>query len=162
MTRLALTVLLTCGLLAPVAAACARQPAATGTRDWGCWYAAATRYHVNPVLLFAVSHVETDNHSGVAHRNPNGSYDLGVMQINSAWLPTLRRYGITAADLLEKPCVNVNVGAWILSRTIAKHGLNWRGIGAYNATTQWKQARYARKVDAELVRLADRSNRGAG
>lgn len=117
---------------------------------WACWYQAAKRYHVDPALLYSVARVETKATSGVVARNSDGSYDIGVMQINSSWLPELAKYGITAATLRHNACVNVMIGAWILSQSVQQYGLNWKGVGAYNASTPWKRARYAAKVAHEL------------
>lgn len=128
--------------------------ASPGQADgWSCWGEAADRYGVDVLVLYAIAQVESGARSGLVNKNGNSSYDMGVMQINSWWLPRLEPYGITAKDLLTNPCLNVHVGAWILSQTIKRYGYTWRGIGAYNAVTDWKRARYARKVAAQLDRL---------
>ena len=65
----------------------------------------------------------------------------------------LQRYGISEKDLMDA-CTNIDVGAWILSGVVAKHGYNWNAIGAYNAAcVQLKgaacveaRATYANKV----------------
>jgi soluble lytic murein transglycosylase-like protein len=131
-------------------------PAHAEQKTWSCWEEAASRHNLDPVLLYAIARVETGARSGVVSGNTNGSYDIGVMQINSSWLPRLAKVGITAQMLRDKPCLNVKVGAWILSDTINRYGMNWRGVGAYNATTDWKRARYARKVAAELRRIQEK------
>lgn len=147
--------------LAPVSNARASSDSAGADgASWACWYQAAARYRVSPELLFSIAHVETRVRSGVIHRNDNGTYDVGVMQINSTWLPVLAKYHITLHDIATKPCVNVNVGAWILSRTIEKYGLNWRGVGAYNAASDALRARYANKVAAALRRIGRQAERG--
>ena len=66
------------------------------------------------------------------NKNKNNSYDIGMMQINSFWLPTLAKYGITANDLLN-PCTSVFVGSWIMAQNIKRFGFNQDGIGAYNS-----------------------------
>jgi hypothetical protein len=97
-----------------------------------------------------------------SHEHRTGSVDLGLMQINSRWLATLARYGITREGLLE-PCTSVMVGAWILADLFARHGTTWEAVGAYNAactqlTREACTARrnaYAAKVHAALpIRLA--------
>ena len=146
---------------------------ADGNNGWQCWQDASDRYRVPVDLLYAISRVESGNKANIiSAANTNGTYDIGVMQINSAWLPNLRTYGITREVLLSDPCKNVNIGAWILSTSIAKYGYNWRGIGAYNAFTDSKRMIYARRVVAMYDRVVkerytikpdkhDAKNRGA-
>lgn len=59
--------------------------------------------------------------------------DIGVMQIWSNWLPKLAKYNITEKHLLKYPCVNINVGAWILADNFSRFGKNKKSLGAYNA-----------------------------
>ena len=98
-----------------------------------CWAAAAHRYDLPVELLYAIGQVESGHKIAAVGTNTNGSRDLGVMQINSNWLPMLNRYGITEQDLLTKPCTNIQVGAWILAQEVARTGYTWYSIGAYNA-----------------------------
>lgn len=110
-----------------------------------CFDEAAARYRVPTSLLMAISRVESSGNPQAINRNPDGSYDIGHMQINSRWLPTLRRFGIDEQSLLD-PCINTYVGAWILAQNIHRLGYNWEAIGAYNASSPDKRLRYARKV----------------
>lgn len=99
-----------------------------------CWDAAARYQHVpglNPWLLYAVAYVESRHNPYAIGRNTNGSYDLGLMQINSSWFPTLKRYGISPR-LLTNACASTFVGAWVLADTIHRYGYTWEAIGAYN------------------------------
>lgn len=66
------------------------------------------------------------------HLAGSASIDVGLMQINSAWLPKLARHGVTAADLRD-PCTSIEVGAWILSGLVQRLGDTWEAVGAYNA-----------------------------
>lgn len=100
-----------------------------------CWEAAAQRYAVSPQLLYAIARVESNLNPGainLGHLARTGTYDIGLMQINSSHLSRLATYGISEADLYE-PCTNIHVGAWLLSDAFARHGVGWRGVGAYNA-----------------------------
>ncbi|WP_226019909.1 lytic transglycosylase domain-containing protein [Serratia symbiotica] len=67
----------------------------------------------------AIAEVESSMNPGVIglnKKNEKGiSEDVGLMQINSSWLPKLASMGITRKDLLENPFQNVFVGAWILA-----------------------------------------------
>jgi soluble lytic murein transglycosylase-like protein len=137
----------------------------TSTASASCWEAAGARHGVHPWLLAAIATVESGlNPRAVnrSHESRTGSVDLGLMQINSRWLPVLARYGITREGLFE-PCTSVMVGAWILADLFARHGTTWEAVGAYNAactqlTREACTARrnaYAAKVHAELpIRLA--------
>ncbi|RAR50487.1 UNVERIFIED_CONTAM: transglycosylase-like protein with SLT domain [Acidovorax defluvii] len=114
-----------------------------------CFDEAARRYHVPVELLKAISKVESNGNPNARNVNKNGSYDIGHMQINSWWLRTLDRYGIDEKTLLD-PCINTNIGAWVLAQNIARYGLTWNAVGAYNAATESKRLVYARKVARAL------------
>lgn len=90
--------------------------------------------------------------SNAINFNKNNTYDIGLMQINTIWLPQLRKYGISKADLFD-PCTNIHVGAWILSGLIQRHGLNWDAIGRYNGGGQDNRTRYAWKVYKRLKNI---------
>lgn len=122
---------------------------AYGQADNACFEQAAKRYRVSAQLLRSISRVESGGNPAAFHRNANGSWDIGHMQINSAWLPTLAKYGITK-DRLTNPCVNTHVGAWILANNFRRMGYGWNAVGAYNANSPDKIAAYARKVAANL------------
>ena len=67
-----------------------------------CWDQAAQRHGLAAELLYAVARVESDlNPRAVnrSHLQRTGSYDIGLMQINSSHLRTLaRRHGLVAGD----------------------------------------------------------------
>lgn len=113
---------------------------------------AAAFHRVHPALVRAIASVESRLNPAARNVNRNGSDDVGLMQINSAWLPMLARYGISRSSLYNA-CTNAYVGAWILSQNVARLGLNWNAVGAYNAATPHLRLRYARRVYAELLRV---------
>lgn len=99
-----------------------------------CYNEAASRYGVPEPLLRAIAQVESGSADArtVENVNPNGTRDIGRMQINSGWLTTLRPYGITENSLREE-CTSIHVGAWILANNMLQHGgLSWTAVGAYN------------------------------
>jgi soluble lytic murein transglycosylase-like protein len=113
-----------------------------------CFEKAGTEYGVSPHLLWAIAKVESGFIPQAINWNPNGTYDYGVMQINSSWAGKL---GMDTWESLGEPCTNVRVGAWILAQCIQKHGYTWEAVGCYNASDRKKRQRYARKVYAVLT-----------
>ncbi len=110
-----------------------------------CWEDAGQRYGINPQLLVAIARTESGLNPKAINRNRNGSMDVGLMQINSSWLPKLAEFGIRQEQLYD-PCTSIHVGAWILAHNIRRHGNSWGAVGAYNAVSPDKQRVYARKV----------------
>jgi soluble lytic murein transglycosylase-like protein len=115
-----------------------------------CWEDAAARYGVNPSVLYAIAKTESGLNPLATNRNKNGSYDIGLMQINSSWLPVLRKYGVLEQQLFD-PCTSIHVGAWILAQNMQKLGNSWEAVGAYNARTPELRAKYAQKVERNIA-----------
>ncbi|KAB8065248.1 lytic transglycosylase domain-containing protein [Janthinobacterium violaceinigrum] len=121
-----------------------------------CWREIGAKYGISPYLLHAIAKTESNLNPRIVSRpNANGSYDIGLMQINSSWLPIIARYGITEAQLLE-PCVSIEVGAWILAQNIHRLGNSWTAVGAYNSPNAATGLRYAARVYRNLVPEAAR------
>lgn len=117
-----------------------------------CFNEASLRYQIPEKLLKAIAHTETKMNPLALNYNKNGSYDMGIMQINSYWLPKLNRVGIQKEELFDG-CKNIQVGAWILSENIKRYGFGLKAIGAYNATTPALQMKYANKVMKNMERI---------
>jgi soluble lytic murein transglycosylase-like protein len=114
-----------------------------------CWDDAAQRYQVSSALLYAIARTESDLNPQALGRNGNGSRDIGLMQINSSWLPTLATHGIGERELFE-PCTNIHVGAWILAGNVSRLGYTWDAVGAYNAASPALRRAYIEKVRRHL------------
>lgn len=119
-----------------------------------CYELAAQQHGVNPLLLKAIAHVESSGNPNAVNINRQFSRyneDIGLMQINSNWLPELAKFGIQRDDLFN-PCVNVHVGAWILARQMRTYGNTWQAVGAYHSVTPHLNTRYAQRVHQQLLR----------
>ena len=130
-----------------------------------CFAWAAEKYAINEQLLRAIAKVESNNQSQAVNVNSDGSFDVGLMQINSRHFDHLaRRYHISVADIME-PCMNVQIGAWILAGAIRTHGPTWRAVGAYNAGglagREKTREIYVAKVWAAMQKQQTQSKRGA-
>jgi len=90
-----------------------------------CLNRAASYYKV-PVLLLDAILWQEGGTDGVGKLDPNGTYDLGLAQINSQWLQVFARDGITAKEVLDNPCENIYAAGYILDKYVNLFGgHNW-------------------------------------
>ncbi|WP_244968958.1 lytic transglycosylase domain-containing protein [Rosenbergiella collisarenosi] len=132
-----------------------------------CFQTAGQRYHISPYLLKSIALVESGNSTKSININRDRkgkviSLDYGVMQINDMHFTELRRLGIptSSKDLLEKKCLNIQIGAWILAQHLRHCGQTWECLGSYNAGFSKKNKLlrniYARKVYATWLKIRER------
>jgi hypothetical protein len=112
-----------------------------------CFDEAGAMYAINPNILKAIAKVESNYQTRAINWNKNGTYDFGVMQINSNWAYTI---GIERWNTLGDSCSNIKTGAMILSGCMKKYGYTWNAIGCYNSQTPDKRDRYAQMVYHQL------------
>lgn len=128
-----------------------------------CWQQAAARYSLDAWLLYAIANQESGLNPAAFNRNRDGTYDQGIMQINSSHHRLLARMGITP-EMLWEPCLNIHVGAWVLAESIRIFGPTWNAVGGYNAGTKKdaktdaKRAAYARRIERHYYRLQQRAD----
>ncbi len=122
-----------------------------GTANAFCFDEAGAAYGISPRLLWGISKGESNFDPAAINYNTNGTYDFGLMQINSSWAPTLRRMGIPW-NALADPCTNVKVGAWVLAHCVRDYGYTWTAVGCYNSRTPSKRDRYAARIAKLLSR----------
>lgn len=116
-----------------------------------CFNGAAAFHHVNSLVLTSIAKVESNYNPAAINRNRNGTYDYGLMQINSSWFPELRRWGVDPG-VLRDPCANIYIGAWILSKSMWKYGNTWHAVGAYNTGAPSATGdKYAYRVWREIM-----------
>lgn len=120
-----------------------------------CLMMAAKAYDLPPAIMMGIHAVE-GGRPGVVSVNKNASEDYGVMQINSVWLPVLAEHYKRPEEeirgrLIEDPCFNTAVAAWILRGRIDRAGGDvWRGVGHYHSYTPHLAERYRQKVRRAL------------
>lgn len=98
-------------------------------------------------------------------KNKNGSYDLGLMQINTINLNQIKESysDITPADIACKPCLNITIGTWLLSQRINETNDVWKGIGHYHSRTPKYRDRYLKKISnavSKIMKQQAHSNEG--
>lgn len=116
-----------------------------------CLFLAAQNYMVPPAVLLGIMQVEGGRPGIEAGPNTNGTYDLGVMQINTLWVKELAEYwGVdrkTARKWIrDDVCTNMGVAAWILRQKINQTGNLNTAIAYYHSATPHIGSRYRRKV----------------
>ena len=97
-----------------------------------CIQAASRRYQVPVEDLYALLENEGAG-PGVAAHDPNGTVDLGPMQVNTCHLPFLSHYGYTYDTLKNNACANVEAGAWVFARCLFISNNVIQAAACYNA-----------------------------
>ncbi len=126
-----------------------------------CMSLVASIYELPPRVLPSIQAVE-GGRPGMVSRNRNGSEDLGVMQVNTVWLPALARYtGLAAAEvrrrLIEVPCFNIAAAGAILRTHLDESGGDlMRAVGNYHSRTPERHLQYRGKVMGAAERLFGR------
>lgn len=104
---------------------------------------------IDPWMLWAIGDTESGHNAYAINRNKNGTYDIGVMQINSTHF---KEYGLRPEDLYN-PRTNILMGAIILRDCFNRHGNSWMAINCYNGLSLDNKVNntYAKKVYKHLV-----------
>jgi hypothetical protein len=132
---------------------------ALGTDAFGfCFEEAGAQYGINPQILRAIAKVESNFNPAAVNKNANGTYDVGLMQINSSWAATI---GKDRWKALGDACYNTKTGAWILSMCMNKYGYTWKAIGCYNSQTPQKRDRYSKMVFDQLQHVKPQAQEAA-
>lgn len=107
-----------------------------------CAIKAATAYEVPVNLLLAIAEKESGR-PGQWVRNTNGTYDVGTMQFNTAYLAELKPFGIEAHHVAASGCYPYALAAWRVRHHL-KHdqGDVWTRAANYHSRTPAFNARY--------------------
>lgn len=117
-----------------------------------CTVRAGREFMLPPEALLAMA-MQENGRPGMKKANSNGSFDLGVMQINTVWLKERSplKYYVNGQQLADDVCANIHTAAWILASHFGKTGDIWRAIGHYHSPgTPALARRYVMAVHGKL------------
>jgi hypothetical protein len=123
-----------------------------------CMALVASIYHLPPRVLPAIHAIE-GGRAGMVSPNTNGTQDLGVMQVNTLWLPALARYTRLSEEevrerLIHHPCFNIAAaGAIMRTHLNETRGDLMRAVGNYHSRTSVRHHQYRDKVTDAARRL---------
>lgn len=126
-----------------------------------CVAQASEEFSVPKIVILGIIKTESGGNVRAVHHNRNGTYDYGVMQINSTWIHKLwHDYGIkTNYATLMKPCYNIRVGAWILHRELLASGsMFWSGVGNYHSHSKSRNRDYQQKIAKNIEWISMNTN----
>ncbi|RLM24782.1 pilus assembly protein [Brenneria alni] len=106
-----------------------------------CFDAAGAKYRIDSLLVKAIATGESALNPDAVNINRDKktrrevSRDYGLMQVNSTHIPKLVATSVIRdkRELLTKPCLNVQIGTWILAKHFQVCGISWNCLGSYNA-----------------------------
>ncbi|WP_419581952.1 hypothetical protein [Thiolapillus sp.] len=109
------------------------------------------KYEIPANIMLAVAEKEGGK-PGQWVRNSNGTYDVGYMQFNTAYLKSLKKYGIEAKHVAAGGCYSYDLAAWRISAHLrdGQKGDMWTRVANYHSTTPKFNGRYK----ADLIRKA--------
>ncbi len=111
-----------------------------------CSVAAAVKFNVPANILLAIAEIE-NGRAGEVSRNDNGTFDVGVMQFNTAYLAELSQFGISAADVAASNCYPFDLAAWRIAGHLARdRGDLWTRAANYHSRTPLHKAAYRLKL----------------
>jgi hypothetical protein len=121
-----------------------------------CSIQAANHYHIPPLVLLAVAEQEGGK-PGQKVRNSNGTYDYGVMQINTVSLADVRRFGINENHVLAKGCYPYYLAAWRLAGHLQNDlGDIWQRAANYHSRTPTYNRIYRLNLIRRAAKIASR------
>jgi hypothetical protein len=132
--------------------------AATAVPFLACMVATASFYHLPPRVLPSIQAVE-GGLPGTISRNTDGTFDLGVMQVNSRWVPRFAAIARmipedTRARLIADPCFNIAAAGAIMRLSLNETGGDLlRAVGIYHSHTPARADAYQIKVLRAATRM---------
>jgi len=117
-----------------------------------CALGASLTYDIPANILLAVAEKEAGV-PGQWVRNSNGSFDVGALQFNTAYLKDLAAFGISPKDVAAPGCYPYLLAAWRIRGHLREEGGDiWTRAANYHSRTPRFNAIYR----ADLMRRATR------
>lgn len=123
-----------------------------------CMLVVASVTGLPPRVLPVIQSIE-GGAPGMVRPDSNGTEDLGVMQVNTIWVPEIAaRAGISQEEarrrLIDIPCFNIAAAALILRGYLAEtHGALLPAVGNYHSHTPALNAAYRALAERQAARL---------
>ena len=150
-------------LLAAGSAIAAGKPYQDDPEKSRCVQDASAKFGVPAIAIWVLLDVEGGK-VGEVSWNSNGTYDIGPMQINSSWLKSLAKFGISDQELRDNLCLNIGVGSWIFAKELDRHKSLPKAIAFYHSPTGKHQYRYLglamNALDRRIARMKREDNQG--
>lgn len=127
-------------------------------RYLACMMTVSAMAHVPPRVLPVIADIE-GGRAGLVRPDTNGTFDLGVMQVNTIWVgPIARRAhlppAVAEAKLIRDPCFNIAAAAFILRVYLLEtHGALLPAIGDYHSHMPALNRAYQDEAELEAQRL---------
>ena len=116
-----------------------------------CMALLAQLNHLPPRVLPSIQAVE-GGWPGIVSRNTNGTQDLGLMQVNSRWVPAMAAYfrvspPVARERLIDDPCFNIAAAGAIMRTYMNEAGGDVvRAVGYYHSHNPEHAIPYQYKV----------------
>jgi hypothetical protein len=117
-----------------------------------CSLVASLTYDVPADIMLAIVEIE-GGHPGLVVKNTNGTVDIGPMQFNSAYIRSLKQFGIEPDDVNQPGCYPYKLAAWRVQNHIKNDpGDIWTRAANYHS----RNPRHNRNYRAKLIKIAER------
>lgn len=126
-----------------------------------CMKVASQSYGIHQDILYAILLVEGGSVGRDSKANKNGTYDIGLFQINSMHRKTFESQGISEEELRDDGCTNAIAAAWHLKRVLTPDVISeiktqddyLRAIALYHSATPEFNKIYAAKLRKAFERM---------
>ncbi len=132
-----------------------------------CIGTASKSFGIHQDILYAILMVEGGSVGEDSKSNKNGTYDIGLFQLNSIHRGTFESMGISEDQLRNDGCTNAMAAAWQLKRVLTPDILSGiktqddylRAIARYHSVTPEFNIIYAGKLRKAFDRIYASDNK---